>query len=399
MGLLNLGVLAMLLVTGVGGKSLTFDDAFQLLSGQYRTPADAEALKGFFGADLPKGAGAKNEDLRYLFAITTTSDESVRAVADDGTWSLDLPKVSGTDLHAAAATLAEGVGFHWHYKVGAAHFGGGDLEALTYPPEAKTHLGVPKGQLLEQPDWKSKIFEGTTRHWWIYVPAQYDASKPACLFVIQDAQWQRNYWTGVMDNMIAQKELPVTIGVFLTPGYKEKEWDNRSIEYDTVSDAYVRMLSEEILPDVMKRYSIRPEGAAHLIGGASSGGICAFNAAWQRPDLFQKVVSWIGSFTNLQGGPTGVAGGNTYPAIIRDHTGWDRKGTPKPIRVFLQDGTNDVDNKAGNWPLANQEMAKALAYGGYDYQFVLGHGAHSDKLGQVKLPDTLRWMFRDFPKP
>ena len=398
MGLLNLGLVCSILCLGPGAKPLSFDDAYKLLSAPYRSVADAEALTGYFGADVTRGAPGRSEDLRYLFGISTPSADPVKVVADDGTWNLDLPKVSGTNLHAAATTLTEGVGFHWHYEVGAAHFGGGDLEALTYPSEGKVHEGVPKGQLIPQDDFKSKIFAGTTRHWWIYVPAQYDATKPACLFVVQDAQWQRNYWTTVMDNMIAQKDLPVTIGVFLTPGYREKEWDNRSVEYDTVSDAYVRMLSEEILPDVMKRYSIRPDGAAHLIAGASSGGICSFNAAWQRPELFQKVVSWIGSFTNLQGGPTGVAGGNTYPAIIRERAGWDRKGAPKPIRVFLQDGSNDLDNRAGNWPLANQEMAKALAYGGYDYQFVFGHGAHSDKLGQVKLPDTLRWMFRDFGK-
>lgn len=380
------------------GNVTTFEDAFKLLNAPYRTPADAAALKRFLGGDLAKGGNARFEDLKYIFAITTESDSLVKAVSDDGTWSLDLPRVAGTNLHAAATTLGEGAGFSWHYEIGQAHLGGGFLEALTTPPESKVHEGVPKGQLLEQPEWRSQVFAGTTRRWWIYVPAQYDPVKPACLFVVQDAQWSRSYWPKVMDNLIAQKDIPVSIAVFLTPGTKVKDLDNRSVEYDTVNDDYPKMLAEEILPDVSKRYNIRPEGSAHLVAGLSSGGICAFNAAWQRPQVFQKVVSWIGSFTNLQGGATGVAGGNTYPAIIRAQAGWDRKGAPKPIRVFLQDGANDLDNKAGNWPLANQEMAKALGYGGYDYKFIFGHGTHSASLGEATLPDALRWLWRDFPK-
>lgn len=378
----------------------SFADAYRLVSGHRVSKEDAEAFAKWFGEDaLRKGTETRSEDLHFLFAVMVPGPEpEVTAVSDDGTWSVKLKRLGGTEVFAAATTLPEMAGFRWSYRIGTERKGGGELEAYVYPPETKPQAGVPKGSLEEQTPWRSKVYPGATRQWWIYVPQEYDASKPACLFVVQDAQWSRGYWTVTLDNMIATKQIPVSIAVFLTPGTITKEIDNRSIEYDTVSDRYVTMLADEIIPEVSKRYNVRQDARGHLIAGLSSGGICSFNAAWFRPDVFHKVVSWIGSFTNLQGGPTAVAGGNTYPAMIRHLRGWDRKGAPKPIRVFLQDGANDLDNAAGNWPLANQEMASALAFGGYDYRFEFGHGFHSDKHGRALLPETLRWMFRDEPK-
>ena len=127
--------------------------------------------------------------------------------------------------------------------------------------------------------------------------------------------------------------------------------------------------------------------------GVSSGGICAFTVAWERPDEFRKVITGVGSFTNLQGGPTGFAGGNTYPAIIRKWAGWNHEGKPKPIRMFQSDGANDLDNAAGNWPLSNQQMSKALTYGGYDHKFVFGNGFHGGAYGQYLMPEALRWLW------
>src|SRR5215813_7580413 len=98
-----------------------------------------------------------------------------------------------------------------------------------------------------------------------------------------------------------------------------------------------------MLPEVGKTLNLRQDAA-----GISSGGICAFTAAWERPDLFSKVLSHVGSFTNIRGG-------DVYPGMIR-------KTERKPIRVFLQDGSNDLDNEHGSWPLANQQMAAALKY-------------------------------------
>src|SRR5947208_8145543 len=177
----------------------------------------------------------------------------------------------------------------------------------------------------------------------------------------------------VFDNLIHKKEMPVTIGIFINPGKippadkDQKPRENRSFEYDTLSDQYTRFLEKEILPEVGKDYKLRQDAAGRAIGGISSGGICAFTAAWERPDLFSKVLSHVGSFTNIRGG-------DVYPGLIR-------KTERKPIRIFLQDGTKDLDNLHGNWPLANLQMASSLRLMEYDYKLVFGDGAHSGKHG------------------
>jgi enterochelin esterase-like enzyme len=182
--------------------------------------------------------------------------------------------------------------------------------------------------------------------------------------------------------------MPVTIGVFVNPGHAGDElpkdpWrsSNRSNEYDVLTDQYARFLIDELLPDIAKRYPYSTDPAMHAIAGASSGGICAFTVAWERPDAFRKVVSHIGSFTNIRGG-------HVYPALVR-------QGAPRPLRVFLQDGSNDLDNQFGNWPLANQQMAAALKFRGYDYRFEFGDGAHTHRHGGALLPETLRWLWRN----
>jgi enterochelin esterase family protein len=194
----------------------------------------------------------------------------------------------------------------------------------------------------------------------------------------------------VFDNLIHKRQMPVTIGIFINPGRvpaaKPGEYrSNRSFEYDSLSDLYARFLLEEMLPEVGKQYRLTENPDERGVVGASSGGICAFTAAWERPDAFRKVISSIGSFTNIRGG-------HVYPTLIRQTV-----KKPKPIRVFLQAGRNDVDNVFGNWPLANQEMAAALKFAGYDYRFELGDGGHNGQHGGAILPEMLRWLWRDHP--
>ncbi|MFN0120473.1 MAG: alpha/beta hydrolase, partial [Blastocatellia bacterium] len=233
---------------------------------------------------------------------------------------------------------------------------------------------------------------GTSRDWWVYVPAQYTADKPACVMIWQDGQNAKNYVPPVFDNLIAKGDMPVTVAICLAPGVHADGKPNRSFEYDTLSDQYARFLLEEILPEVEKTVKLRHDAPARALGGISSGGICAFTAAWERPGEFSKVLSWVGSFTNIQHGSTWREGGHNYPALIR-------KVRPvKPIRVFLQDGANDLDNANGNWPLANLEMDKALKFAGYDYRFEFGQGFHSDRHGRAIMPDSLRWLWRDVPR-
>ena len=282
-------------------------------------------------------------------------------------------------------------------------------------PDSLPKEGVPHGKVVAMEPWHSKIFEGTVRDWWVYVPAQYDGKTPAAVMVFQDggkAKPEDKNFAGsnnaifVFDNLIAAKQMPVTIGIFISPGSfpagkeGEKPRSNRSFEYDTPSDQYARFLLEEILPEVSKSYKLTDDPEKRALVGASSGGICAFTVAWERPDAFRKVVSHIGSFTNIRGG-------FIYPAAIRQ-TKLENSGnfynapelkklldSRRKIRVFLQDGKNDLDNQFGNWPLANQDMAAALKFAGWDYDFKLGEGTHNGKHGASMFPDTMRWLWRD----
>jgi enterochelin esterase family protein len=258
-------------------------------------------------------------------------------------------------------------------------------------PDSQVKPGVPQGKVGTRQWTESKIYPGTTRDWAIYVPAQYDKAKPANVMVFQDGMGMvkadGQYRVPVVfDNLIASGEMPVTIAIFINPGTfppadpKQKGRSNRSFEYDSLGDLYARFLLEEILPEVSKEYNLTTDPEGRAICGNSSGGICAFTVAWEKPDAFRKVVSHIGSFTNIRGG-------HVYPALVR-------KTAKKPLRVFLQDGSNDLDNQFGNWPLANQDMAAALKFAGYDYKFVLGEGTHNGKHGAAMFPDTMRWLWR-----
>jgi acetyl esterase/lipase/enterochelin esterase-like enzyme len=252
-------------------------------------------------------------------------------------------------------------------------------------PESQEQPGVPQGKITKH-SWKSKIFDGTERDYWVYVPAQYDDKQPACVMVFQDGGSYVNK-TGqfrapiVFDNLLHKKHMPVTIGIFINPGKNPMEPNQRSVEYDTLSDRYARFLETEILPEVGKDYRLRQDAGGRAICGISSGGICSFTVAWERPDLFSKVLSHVGSFTNIRGG-------DVYPGRIR-------KTPKKPIRVFLQDGSGDLDNPHGSWPLGNLQMDKALKFAGYDYKFVYGDGGHNGKHGGAILPDSLRWLWAD----
>ena len=269
----------------------------------------------------------------------------------------------------------------------------------TLGPDSQPQEGVPKGKVEGPFLFESKVFDGTKREYSVYVPAQYDPAKPACLMVFQDghayAKVDGPYRVPVVfDNLIHKKEMPVTIAVFVNPGHRGEEmpadrWkaNNRSVEYDTLSDRYSRFLIDELLPEVEKTYKITDDPEGHAICGASSGAICAFTVAWERPDEFRKVISHIGSFTDIRGG-------HVYPRMIL-------ASDPKPIRVFLQDGSNDlrnVRNPKRDWHLQNQAMVAAFKEKGYDLKYEFGDGGHTHKHGGSLLPEALRWLWRDYAK-
>jgi hypothetical protein len=296
-----------------------------------------------------------------------------------------------------------------------------DRKPGQYPLTADSlpQSGVPKGELKGPLLFKSQIIAGTVRQYWIYVPAQYTGEQPANLLVFQDGQRATNP-TGalrvhqVLENLIHKKDIPVTIGVFITPGQRGETYptnlgtgnpNNRAAEYDVLSDTYARFLIEEMIPELKKTYKITDDPERRAIGGTSSGAICAFTVAWNRPDQFRNVISGIGSYTSIGYRPAANGepmrpGGDLYPGMIR-------KTPAKPITIFLQDGSNDLNNEHGNWFLANQQMLSALEYANatadarkdtgsrYRINHAWGDGAHADDHVGALLPDILRWIWKD----
>jgi hypothetical protein len=285
--------------------------------------------------------------------------------------------------------------------------------------EALPQEGIPKGRLEGPFEFRSSIIAGTVRRYWIFVPAQYNPKKPANVLVFQDGQRATNpngplRLNQVMENLIGKGKMPVTIGIFITPGNLSETYpdnlgtsnpNHRRDEYDALNDTYARFLIDEMLPEVGKKYNLTDDPEKRAIGGTSSGAICAFTVTWQRPDAFRRVISMIGSYTSIGYQPAAdgrpmIPGGDLYPTLIR-------KNPIKPIRIYLQDGEKDLSNEHGNWYLANLEMLSAFEYANakadkdgtlgtrYEVKHNWGDGAHSDAHGGALLPDILTWIWRN----
>jgi enterochelin esterase-like enzyme len=274
-------------------------------------------------------------------------------------------------------------------------------------PDSLEQDGVPRGKMHGPFKVECKVYPGTAHTYWVYVPAQYDNAKPASLMIFNDGQAFKNEKgdiraQNVMDNLIHRREIPVMLTVFINPGKtpeqpepNPKEWGdrttNRPTEYNTPDDKYARVICDELMPELNKSYNISKDPEQRGIGGASSGAIAAFMVAWERPNEFRKVASFIGSFTNLRGG-------HVYPERVL-------AADKKPIRVFFQDGRNDnrgagkfgkYDEKR-DWFFQNVRLVEALKKKEYDVNYVWGIGGHSSKHGGAILPDMMRWLWRDQP--
>ncbi|MCE9604557.1 MAG: SMP-30/gluconolactonase/LRE family protein [Planctomycetia bacterium] len=269
------------------------------------------------------------------------------------------------------------------------------LGPICFPSLASAAEEVPKGEVVKYSFDKSKIFPGTVRDYWIYVPKQYDPAKPACTFVCQDGIQYKA--PEAFDKLIAAGDIPVTIGVFIMHGRVKATSDqaldrfNRSYEYDGLGDAYARFLLEELLPEVETKSTadgrairLSADGNDRCIAGNSSGAICAFTAAWERPDAFSRVFSGIGTYVGLRGG-------NEYSTLIR-------KYEPRPIRVFLQDGSADQNIYGGDWWMANQEIERSLKFAGYQVEHVWGDGGHNGKHATEIFPDAMRTLWKGWPE-
>jgi enterochelin esterase family protein len=253
--------------------------------------------------------------------------------------------------------------------------------------EAYPSADVASSTLVHIRDWdESRIYPDTKRDIRISMPAKIGGDLG--LLVCQDG---KDYVDSegavraiqVLDSLMHRGEIPPTVGVFIDPGQSESEPRQRNLEYDAMNDSYVTMIEDEVLPIVERKFDLRfsKDPAQRVAMGISSGGICAFNMAWQRPESFGKVISHCGSFVN-------ISGGHEYPLLVRNEA-------RKPIKVFLQSGAGDVDIPLGNWPMANQQMAAALEFAGYDYRFEFGTGGHNRRHGGALFAESMRWLYRE----
>src|SRR5580692_1808912 len=369
----------------------------------------------FDAKKLEAGTAWGGRGSQFFFAVDSEAAPSL--VIDDFA-AKPMEELPGTHLWYGVVDVEPMGRLHqFHYLVNGEKFGG-SLDVPAFGALSYLEDGVPSGKLSEKIIHTSKIYDGMKSEYWIYVPAEYDAKTPVALMVFQDGggyidREGNNPTLNVIDNLIAQKKIPVMICVFINPGdiadapgtptynfvkaYGDK-WQRtlkdsmRSTLYDTVSDRYGRFLRDEILADVGAQYNLRKDAYSHAITGLSSGGICSLNAAWQMPDEFSRVISWIGSFTSIQWkeDPAIPDGGQDYPEkILREPA--------RNLRVWLQDGSNDQENdRYGSWPMANIRMANALKLKNYDFHFSFGQGTHNPGHGAGEFPAEMIWLWRDY---
>ena len=292
-------------------------------------------------------------------------------------------------LRRLAATLGIVAGIVFPWPAGPAVRGqtpAAPQAAAPKPPAAASHPRVTRGEFSQ-----SQVYPGTWREYWVYVPENLDRARPAPVMVFQDGL-QYNA-PAVFDDLIAKRAIPPMVGVFVMHGrVKAASADaldrmNRSFEYDAVSGDYARFLLDELLPHVARTHQLNLSADPNDrgIAGNSSGAIAAFVAAWQRPDGFRRVFSAIGTYVGLRGG-------HELALMVR-------KTEPRPIRIFLQDGRNDLNNYTGSWWIANQDMQAALEYAGYDVRHEWGDGEHNSRHATEIFPQVLTWLWRDWPAP
>ena len=409
------GILFLLLISPAFATEKS--NATQLIElARSNSPNLRDAITATFDAkDLKDGTAWIARGPDFFFATEAPSKPEIFIDGTSGPQMLNLP---GSDLWYTPARVEPVGRLHSFYYLIQGKKVGGRLDLPAFSPESYRQPGVPSGTLSSKIAHTSKIYDGMKSEYWIYVPAQYDARTPAALMVFQDGEWYldrdgRIPALNVIDNLIAQKKIPVVICVFINPGdienapgtptfnlvkgYSER-WKRtlkdsmRSTLYDTVSDRYDRFLRDEVLADVQAKYNIRKDAYSRAITGLSSGGICAFNAAWQMPDQFSRVISWIGSFASIQWkeDPAVPDGGQDYPEKVLHES-------RRNLRVWLQDGSEDLElDKYGSWPLANLRLANALKLKGYDFHLSFGKGTHNPGQGAAEFPEAMVWLWRGY---
>ncbi len=347
----------------------------------------AELLRGLPEADLKKGTATTGRGGELTFAIQTEHEPKI---VIDGQAGPQATRAGG--IWYVQKTLSTGR-THSYYWLLDGQKTGGKTDVAAWPEDAYERPGVPQGALTEKRQHNSSIYDGMKSDYWVYAAAGYSSSTPAPVMIWQDGEANvdrkgASHTLNVIDNLTAQKRIPPMVHIFISPGLIG-ERRMRSVEYDSVDDTYPRFLRDEILVEVGRNYNLRKDGYSRAIIGESSGGICAFNAGWFMPTEFSRVISRIGSFTSIQWKPNQKDGGQSYPNMIR-------KQPKRNLRVWLQDGAEDLENEHGSWPLQNIQMANSLKRAGYDFHFSFGNGTHTRLGGQVEAPAELEWLWRGY---
>jgi enterochelin esterase-like enzyme len=354
-----------------------------------RNPVLEQALLDTLGAEnIQKGTAAAGEMGDFVWAVVAEKGPSLQINNEP-----PISAFKAGSLWVVQTRLNTGTAYKFTWIVDGKPIGGAN-NLPAFGPDSYAKPGVPQGKLTGPIAVPSKIYPGVTANVWFYVPAQWDGVTPLAVQLWGDGQ---NFigprpgpWRVLetLDNLTAQKRIPLMVDIFVQPGVGP-ERNQRSIEYDTVSDTYLHRLLDEIFPVVEKSVKVRTDGYSRAIQGLSSGGIMAFNAAFHKPEEFSRVLSWIGSYTALQRSAAHPEGGAEYPTMVR-------REAKRNIRVWLQDGSADLDVGAGNWPAANIGLANALKFKGYDYHFSFGVGEHNNAQGAAELPEAMTWLWRDY---
>ncbi|MDR3698712.1 MAG: alpha/beta hydrolase-fold protein [Candidatus Sulfopaludibacter sp.] len=351
----------------------------------------APGLKDRIAKTLSARGGTAVWGQDYLFVADSPSAVTISI---DREPAVPMAQIPGSTLWMLLTKMRTGVTHPYQYYAAGKPLGArGD--AVGYNPDSYPKPGVPRGTVSEKRTIVSKIYDGMTSNYWVYAAPGVDPAAPAPLMVWQDGQGQVGEFSHsrlftVTENLVSQKLLPPLVYVMIQPGQSPEGRAMRSIEYDTMSDRYARFLMEEVLPEVEKSYKLRPDGYSRAIGGESSGGICAFNVAWLMPDKFARVHSAVGSFTSIQWHPEEkLEGGNVYPFKVR-------KEPKRNIRVWMSDGSDDLENQFGSWPMQAIQMANSLKLREYDFHFRFGTAAHGGAQAALDLPESLAWLWRDY---
>ncbi len=377
----------LLIVSPAFGQTSALED---LIAAARQGPA-APGLKDRIAKTLGARGGTAVWGQDYLFVADSPSPVTISI---DQQPAAPMAQIEGGTLWMLLTKMRTGVTHSYQYYAAGKPLGArGD--AVGYNPDSYAKPGVPRGAAGEKRTIVSKIYDGMKSDYWVYASPGVDPAVPAPLMVWQDGQGQigdfsRSRLFTVTENLVYQKLLTPIVYVMIAPGTSPEGRAMRSIEYDTVSDRYARFLMEEVLPEVEKTYKLRPDGYSRAIGGESSGGICAFNVAWLMPDKFARVHSAVGSFTSIQWRPQEkLEGGNVYPFKVR-------KEPKRNIRVWMSDGSDDLENEHGSWPMQNIQMANSLKLREYDFHFRFGTAAHGGAQASLDLPESLAWLWRDY---